>query len=296
MWRLRARVAGRVAASASGCWDSTTVPVLTRYPKPRMNLASSDIRSGVHGGSNVSSASTSVTPGTLRAASTIPSAIIAPGGAPHRGQAVEDLHLRVVDLDVVHEPELDDVHPELGILDSVQRLDDVFARDHAASVETRLADRDELIGAAEDEVEHVSDRAVERVVVDHRDVVASRPLDQVVLDLADLRKRVEVLLERAQALGRLVAHPEVAAVQVLVLDRDDALERRRRPDSRLPTMPGTRCTPSSTVDHRSVAARSSAASTPTRTFRVWSRKPRIAASPDSSSSARVSASRASKLE
>ena len=41
-------------------------------PKPRMNLASSDMRSGVHGGSNVSSASTSLTPGTERAASTIP--------------------------------------------------------------------------------------------------------------------------------------------------------------------------------------------------------------------------------
>ena len=55
---------------------------------------------------------------------------------PHRGQAVQDLHARPVDLDVVHEPELDDVHPELGILDPVQRLDDVFARYHPASVET----------------------------------------------------------------------------------------------------------------------------------------------------------------
>jgi peptidoglycan/LPS O-acetylase OafA/YrhL len=36
---------------------------LDRQPKPRMNFASSDIRSGVHGGSKVSSLSTSSTPG-----------------------------------------------------------------------------------------------------------------------------------------------------------------------------------------------------------------------------------------
>ena len=101
-----------------------------------MNFASSDMRSGVHGGSNVSSASTSATPGTPRAASTIPSAIIAPAGHPIEVRLYSTFTLRPVDLDVVHEPELDDVHPELGILDTMQRLDDVFARYHAASVET----------------------------------------------------------------------------------------------------------------------------------------------------------------
>ena len=54
--------------------------------------------------------------------------------------------------------------------------------------------------------------------------MTSGALDEVVLDLTDLRERVEVLLERTQTLGRLVAHPEVAAVQILVLDRDHALD------------------------------------------------------------------------
>ena len=39
------------------------------------------------------------------------------------------------------------------------------------------------------------------------------------------------------------------------------------------SMPGTRCTPSSTIDQPSWSARSIAASTPTSTLRVWSRKP-----------------------
>ena len=56
-------------------------------------------------------------------------------GTSHRGEAVENLHLRRVDLDVVHQPELHDVHPELGILDAVQCLDHVLPGDHAASVE-----------------------------------------------------------------------------------------------------------------------------------------------------------------
>jgi hypothetical protein len=54
-----------------------------------------------------------------------------PRRAAHRREAVQHPHLGAVDLDVVHEPELDDVHPELGILHAVQCLDDVHARDHA---------------------------------------------------------------------------------------------------------------------------------------------------------------------
>jgi DNA-binding transcriptional ArsR family regulator len=42
--------------------DGPAEPV--SQPKPRMNFASSDMRSGVHGGSNVSSSSTSSTPST----------------------------------------------------------------------------------------------------------------------------------------------------------------------------------------------------------------------------------------
>ena len=95
-----------------------------------MNFASSDMRSGVQGGSNVSSASTSVDPG--HAARGVDDAVgdHRAGRASHRGEAVEHLHLLAVDLDVVHEAELDDVHAELGILDIVQRLDDVVTRDH----------------------------------------------------------------------------------------------------------------------------------------------------------------------
>src|SRR5258706_588996 len=51
-----------------------------------MNFASSDIRSGVHGGSNVSSTSTASTPGRAATASWMLSLIIGPAG-----QAVEVL-------------------------------------------------------------------------------------------------------------------------------------------------------------------------------------------------------------
>ena len=63
---------------------------------------------------------------------------------------------------------------------------------------------------------------------------------------------VEVLLERPEPVGRRVAHPEVAAMELLVADRDDALddERVRAIDAR--SCPGTRCTPSSTIDQPSV--------------------------------------------
>jgi hypothetical protein len=47
-----------------------------------MNFASSDMRSGVHGGSNVSSTSTCSTPGRAATASWIDSWIIGPAGQP----------------------------------------------------------------------------------------------------------------------------------------------------------------------------------------------------------------------
>ena len=100
-----------------------------------MNFASSDIRSGVHGGSKVSSTSTSSTPfdGCGRVVDPVLDHLAR--RAAHRGEAVDHLHLGPVDLDVVEEAELDDVHPELGILDGVQRLDDRFLRWHG--VESR---------------------------------------------------------------------------------------------------------------------------------------------------------------
>ena len=51
--------------------------------------------------------------------------------------------LRPVDLGLVEEPELDDVHAELRILDPVQRLDDVVFGDHAASLAWERATRPE---------------------------------------------------------------------------------------------------------------------------------------------------------
>jgi hypothetical protein len=52
------------------------------YPKPRMNFASSDILSGVHGGSKVSSLSTCSTPGICATTRSMSSWIIAPAGQP----------------------------------------------------------------------------------------------------------------------------------------------------------------------------------------------------------------------
>src|SRR5262245_23030203 len=54
---------------------------------------------------------------------------------------MDDLDLSVLELDVVHETEIDDVHPELRVLDLAKRLDDFFLRGHATSV---LADADRL--------------------------------------------------------------------------------------------------------------------------------------------------------
>jgi predicted ATPase/class 3 adenylate cyclase len=48
---------------------------------------------------------------------------------------VYDLYLRPVDVDVVQQPEIDDVHSELGVFDLAQRLDHVvFCQCHAPSV------------------------------------------------------------------------------------------------------------------------------------------------------------------
>ena len=46
---------------------------------------------------------------------------------------MDDLDLRPLDLDVVEETELDDVHPELGILDLAERLEDFFLGRHLSS-------------------------------------------------------------------------------------------------------------------------------------------------------------------
>src|SRR4029079_16445033 len=62
------------------------------------------------------------------------------GRAAHRGQAVEHLHLRDAHLGVVEQAELDDVHPELRVLDGAERLDHVVAR-HAAQPSDQYTNR-----------------------------------------------------------------------------------------------------------------------------------------------------------
>src|SRR5215211_4618676 len=49
-----------------------------------------------------------------------------PDGTAHGGQRVDDLHAAVLELHVVHEPEIDDVHAELRVLDLAEGLDDLF--------------------------------------------------------------------------------------------------------------------------------------------------------------------------
>src|SRR6185312_9724050 len=49
-----------------------------------------------------------------------------PGRASHRGQRVDDGDLVALDLHLVDEAEVDDVHAELRILDDAQGLEDVL--------------------------------------------------------------------------------------------------------------------------------------------------------------------------
>ena len=96
-----------------------------------MNFASSDIRSGLHGGSHVSSVSTVLD--ALQARDDLADLLLdhRADRAAHRREAVGDVRLRPVDLGVVEEAELDDVHSELRVLDDPQRFEDLLACRHA---------------------------------------------------------------------------------------------------------------------------------------------------------------------
>ena len=98
-----------------------------------MNLASSDIFSGVHGGSNVSSLSTRLDAGDLADDAVDVLLDHLARRAAHRRERVQDLDVRPVDLGFVEETELDDVHPELWILNATQRFDDLFLTWHDVS-------------------------------------------------------------------------------------------------------------------------------------------------------------------
>src|SRR4029078_8050560 len=60
-----------------------------------------------------------------------------PRRAAHRREGVHDLDVLALDLRVVVEAELDDVHAELRVLDTMQCLDDVVLRDHGRTVAAR---------------------------------------------------------------------------------------------------------------------------------------------------------------
>lgn len=75
---LAAAAFGDVAGSATRL--SQAAPVDVPQPMPRMNFASSLIRSGVHGGLQTSSGSTVSTPGSARTVSTMPWVISGPAG------------------------------------------------------------------------------------------------------------------------------------------------------------------------------------------------------------------------
>src|SRR6202030_3866659 len=69
-----------------------------------------------------------------------------PGRTAHRRQRVDHLDLRPGDLDVVEEPKLDNVHPELRVLDEVECFDDLFSRWHSVSLRTPAPSRRHALG------------------------------------------------------------------------------------------------------------------------------------------------------
>src|SRR4051794_39797850 len=92
------------------------------------------------------------------------------------------------------------------------------------STRAAASDAREALRAGQHQIQHLPDRLVYGRVLDHRDVEAPGAVEQQVLDHPDLRHPLEVLLERAQPVRRGVTYPEVASVQILVADRDDALD------------------------------------------------------------------------
>ena len=114
-----------------------------------------------------------------------------------------------------------------------------------------------------------------------------RALDDGVLEAADVVEPVEVLVA-SPASRRSRRRGRGSASRCTYSPRSRGPRgRRATPSMRRGSIPGTRWTPSSTIDQPSVSARSIAASTPTSTFRVWSRKPRSVGSPVSASATDV---------
>ena len=196
---------------------------------------------------------------------------------------------------LVEEADLDDVHAELGILDPVQRLDDVVLGDHEPSLPA--VRREAPAGARPGAVEpRCVRRATSRSApVSTRSSICPIASSSVVFSITGTSKRrarssrtswimrISVSPSRYFSSGR---RPSVAASRTqkwlrcasssLIATTHWTTSASARSTE---IIPGTMCTPSSTIDQPSVSDRSIAASTPTSTFRVWSRKPSSAASP-----------------
>ena len=118
-----ARRARALRRSAGQGWSRAEVD-----QKPSTNLASSDISSGDHGRRQASSVRPRRRPPCSRTTSLDVLLDLGSGRAAHRGERIGDRDRVGLHLHVVHQPQVDDVHPELGILDRAQRLEHVFVR------------------------------------------------------------------------------------------------------------------------------------------------------------------------
>ena len=84
----------------------------------------------------------------------------------------------------------------------------------------------------EDELHRLSDRELDVPVLDHRHACLLGPRDDVILNLADVAKRVQVPLERPSAPRGGIAQPEVARVCFHIVDREHELDDERALDLR----------------------------------------------------------------
>src|SRR4029079_2570964 len=87
-----------------------------------------------------------------------------------------------------------------------------------------------LLCAREDELEHLVDRRAHVRLGDHRHAVATGTSHDVVLHAADVVEALDVLLVRPQTVEARIAHHEVRAVLLLVLDRKHTLDDQRALD------------------------------------------------------------------
>src|SRR5258708_38626961 len=85
----------------------------------------------------------------------------------------------------------------------------------------------EARGAGKTDMQDTADRLVERAALDDGNVAAPSTVENRRLERADLRQAVEVLVERALTVGCGFAHPEPAAMSLLVLDCEHDVDDER---------------------------------------------------------------------